>query len=88
MVWAPAALALWHPAAHMVQRGMPHFENLLATRNAPVFSRHVERDFINREHLDWTHLAAIRARWPGLVDPQGIPQPGTHAWRRSMGWTQ
>ena len=43
----------------LVQRGMPHFENLLATRNAPVFSRHVERDFINREHLDWTHLAAI-----------------------------
>jgi L-lactate dehydrogenase (cytochrome) len=37
-----------------------------------VFSRHVERDFINRDHLDWSHLAAIRARWPGRLILKGI----------------
>jgi L-lactate dehydrogenase (cytochrome) len=59
----------------LLRRGMPHFENLLAERNAPAFSRHVERDFANREHLNWTHLAAIRERWPGQLILKGILSP-------------
>jgi L-lactate dehydrogenase (cytochrome) len=59
-------------ARTLLRRGMPHFENLLAERNAPVFSRHVLRDFSGREHLDWSHLRAIRARWDGLLLVKGL----------------
>lgn len=46
----------------LARHGMPHFENSYATRGAPILSRHVTRDFSNRDHLNWTHLALIRER--------------------------
>lgn len=52
--------------------GMPHFENSFAERGAPVVSRHVERDFSRREHLDWGHIERIRQRWPGHLVIKGI----------------
>lgn len=55
--------------------GMPHFENNYATRGIPVMSRHVNRDFSGRRHLDWTYLALVRAAWSGNLIVKGILHP-------------
>lgn len=55
-----------------VNHGMPHFENSFATRGAPIVSRHVQRDFSARDHLDWGHLAQIRRQWQGPLVIKGI----------------
>ncbi|MBK1782480.1 alpha-hydroxy-acid oxidizing protein [Advenella sp. WQ 585] len=52
--------------------GVPHFENSFAERGAPIISRNVERDFSNREHLDWSHIEKIREQWPGHLIIKGI----------------
>lgn len=52
--------------------GIPHFENSFAERGAPIISSNVERDFSNREHLDWRHIEKIRALWPGNLIIKGI----------------
>ena len=59
----------------LLQHGMPHFENNYATRGAPILSKNVLRDFSDRAHLNWTHLAAIRKRWPGTLVVKGILTP-------------
>ena len=59
----------------LLQHGMPHFENNYATRGAPILSKSVLRDFSDRAHLNWTHLAAIRQRWPGQLVVKGILTP-------------
>jgi L-lactate dehydrogenase (cytochrome) len=59
----------------LVKHGMPHFENSFAERGAPILSRNVERDFTQRDHLDWTHLARIRERWKGKLLLKGIISP-------------
>jgi len=55
-----------------LNHGMPHFENSFATRGAPIVSRHVQRDFSARDHLNWGHLAQIRRQWPGPLVIKGI----------------
>jgi L-lactate dehydrogenase (cytochrome) len=55
--------------------GMPHFENSFAERGAPIISSTVDRDFSQRDHLNWTHLAAIRQRWQGNLVVKGILSP-------------
>jgi L-lactate dehydrogenase (cytochrome) len=52
--------------------GMPHFENNYATRGAPILSPNVERDFSDRGHLNWQHLASIRKRWKSTLVVKGI----------------
>lgn len=52
--------------------GMPHFENSFATRGAPMLSQSAIRDTTGRDHLDWSHLEAIRRRWPGRLVLKGI----------------
>ncbi|GAB7544691.1 hypothetical protein CS8_043660 [Cupriavidus sp. 8B] len=52
--------------------GMPHFENLFAERGAPIVSRTVDRDFSQRDHFDWSHVARIRQRWQGNLVLKGI----------------
>jgi len=52
--------------------GMPHFENNYAKRGAPILSPNVERDFSDRGHLTWHHLALIRQRWNGRLVVKGI----------------
>jgi L-lactate dehydrogenase (cytochrome) len=54
---------------------MPHFENSFATRGAPIMSRNVERDFSMRDHLDWTHVEAIRRQWRGNLVIKGLVNP-------------
>lgn len=56
----------------LLRHGMPHFENSFATRGAPILSSNVLRDFSARDHLDWTHLEKIRARWQGTLVVKGI----------------
>jgi len=56
----------------LARHGMPHFENNYATRGAPVMSRNVLRDFSDRGHLNWSHVAEIRRRWRGPMVIKGI----------------
>jgi len=60
----------------LLRHGMPHFENSYATRGAPILARRVLRDFSNRDHFDWSHLALIRERWHGRLVVKGILHPG------------
>lgn len=55
--------------------GMPHFENNYATRGAPILSASVLRDFSDRGHLNWEHVAAIRRRWRGQMVLKGVLHP-------------
>lgn len=59
----------------LVNHGMPHFENSHATRGAPIVARNVMREFGARDHLDWSHVAQIRARWKGRLVLKGILSP-------------
>jgi L-lactate dehydrogenase (cytochrome) len=56
----------------LARHGMPHFENSFAERGAPILARNVERDFTQRDHLDWGHLETIRRRWRGRLVVKGI----------------
>ncbi|WP_119966604.1 alpha-hydroxy acid oxidase [Simplicispira lacusdiani] len=56
----------------LLRHGMPHFENSFATRGAPIVSSSVLRDFSARDHLNWTHIEAIRRRWKGPLVIKGI----------------
>jgi L-lactate dehydrogenase (cytochrome) len=59
-------------ARTLLNHGMPHFENSYAERGAPIVSSSVTRDFGKRDHLNWTHLSRIRARWNGKLVVKGI----------------
>ena len=59
----------------LVLHGVPHFENSYATRGAPIISSTIMRDFGRKDHLNWTHLERIRARWPGTLVVKGILHP-------------
>lgn len=56
----------------LLKHGMPHFENSLATRGAPILSRNVTRDFGSRDHLNWEHLRQVRAQWKGRLILKGV----------------
>jgi L-lactate dehydrogenase (cytochrome) len=56
----------------LLAHGMPHFENSYATRGAPIIARNVERDFGNRDHLNWDHLRLMRERWKGKLVVKGV----------------
>ncbi|MGR6079499.1 alpha-hydroxy acid oxidase [Achromobacter sp. CSND-B12] len=59
----------------LARHGMPHFENNYATRGAPILSGNVLRDFSDRGHLNWQHVAAIRKTWKGRMVLKGILHP-------------
>lgn len=56
----------------IAQHGMPHFENNYATRGAPILSPNVLRDYSDRSHFDWSHLALLRRIWKGRLIVKGI----------------
>ncbi len=56
----------------LLNHGMPHFENMDATRGPPVLSSNLIRAIGRRDGLAWEHLALIRARWPGQLLVKGI----------------
>ena len=59
----------------LLHHGLPHFENMRHVRGEPILSRHVERDFGQRERLSWDSLAYMRQRWPGRLIVKGILHP-------------
>jgi L-lactate dehydrogenase (cytochrome) len=52
--------------------GVPHFENMDATRGPPVVSRDLERNIGARDQLAWPHVALIKRRFPGRVVVKGV----------------
>ena len=56
----------------LLHHGMPHFENSFAQRGAPILSATVTRDFSQRDHLTWNHIAQIRRQWKGVLILKGI----------------
>lgn len=59
----------------LLTRGMPHFENSFAERGAPILSSRVARDFAQRDHFDWSHIAHIRRVWAGPLVVKGLLHP-------------
>lgn len=59
-------------ARTLVRHGVPHFENAYAHRGTPILSPNVQRDFSDRAHFTWAHLASIRRRWKGRLVVKGI----------------
>ena len=59
----------------LVNHGMPHFENMDATRGPPVLSQNLMRNLGNRDQLAWKHVELIRRRWNGKLVVKGILAP-------------
>ena len=55
--------------------GMPHFENMDATRGPPVLSRNLMRNLGLRDQLAWKHVELIRRRFKGKLVVKGILAP-------------
>jgi L-lactate dehydrogenase (cytochrome) len=69
----------------LLKQGIPHFENSFATRGAAIVSRNVARDFSARDHLNWTHLDALRWLWKGTLIIKGILHPDDAVRARDLG---
>lgn len=59
----------------MLNHGMPHFENSYAERGVAILSSAAAREFGERGHITWRHIARIRQRWPGKLVIKGILHP-------------
>jgi len=59
----------------LVNHGMPHFENMDATRGPPVLSQNLMRNLGSRDQLAWKHVELIRRRWNGKLVVKGILAP-------------
>ncbi|MDB5592063.1 alpha-hydroxy acid oxidase [Enterovirga sp.] len=57
------------------EHGMPHFENMDATRGPPILSKNLVRQVGKRDQLSWEHVALIRRRWKGPFVIKGILHP-------------
>jgi L-lactate dehydrogenase (cytochrome) len=62
-------------AQTLLRHGMPHFENIEATRGPPVFSRNLTRNASMRDRLSWKHIALMRRLWKGTLLLKGILSP-------------
>jgi L-lactate dehydrogenase (cytochrome) len=72
-------------ARTLLNHGMPHFENSFAERGAPILSSKVMRDFSQRDHFDWTHIAHVRRQWKGALVIKGISRADDAALARAHG---
>jgi L-lactate dehydrogenase (cytochrome) len=59
----------------LINHGMPHFENMDATRGPPVLSKSLMRNLGNRDQLAWKHVELIRRRWKGKLVVKGLIAP-------------
>jgi len=59
----------------LVRQGIPCFENTEKGRGVPVISSQAARQF-NRDSLNWEHVKAMRAAWPGNLVIKGVLHPG------------
>lgn len=80
---APSPRLFWDGVTHpswllgtalrtLLRHGMPHFENMDATRGPPILSRDLVRAVGRRDQLSWDHLLLIRRRWRGPLVVKGI----------------
>ena len=69
----------------LARHGMPHFENMDASRGPPVLSRNLVRALGQRDRLTWDHLARIRRRWQGPLVVKGILSSADVALAREAG---
>lgn len=66
-------LNIW--ARTVLYHGMPHFENMDATRGPPVLSKNLMRNIGGRDQLAWKHVELIRRRWKGKLVIKGLVSP-------------
>ncbi len=59
----------------LVHHGVPHFENLDATRGAPFLSQTAQRQLGQRDAFSWQDVALIRKRWKHNLVLKGILSP-------------
>lgn len=75
VVWDTASHPQWFVRTllqTLVRHGMPHFENMEATRGPPVFSSNLTRNASMRDQLSWEHVAFVRRLWKGPLLLKGI----------------
>jgi L-lactate dehydrogenase (cytochrome) len=65
--------------------GMPHFENMDATRGPPVLSKNLMRNIGKRDQLAWKHVELIRRRWKGKLVVKGLIAPADARIARECG---
>jgi L-lactate dehydrogenase (cytochrome) len=79
----PSAQLIWQGLTHpswvvgtlvrtLVRHGIPHIENMDATRGPPMLSRQFERALTDRDQLSWEHIKLIRKRWRGPLVIKGL----------------
>jgi L-lactate dehydrogenase (cytochrome) len=69
----------------LLNHGMPHFENMDATRGPPVLSRNLMRNIGKRDQLAWKHVELIRRRWKGKLVIKGLIAPADARIARESG---
>jgi L-lactate dehydrogenase (cytochrome) len=67
---------LGNVARTLLSKGMPHFENMDATRGPPILSRNLVRAVGRRDGLSWSHVDLIRSQWKGKLILKGILSGG------------
>lgn len=75
VVWDTASHPRWFLRTllqTLARHGMPHFENMEATRGPPVFSSNLTRNASMRDQLSWEHVAFMRRLWKGPLLLKGI----------------
>jgi L-lactate dehydrogenase (cytochrome) len=72
-------------ARTLMNHGMPHFENMDATRGPPVLSKNLMRNIGKRDQLAWKHVELIRRRWKGKLVVKGLIAPADARIARESG---
>ena len=76
-------LGTW--ARTLANHGIPHFENMDATRGPPVLAKNLMRNIGKRDQLAWKHVELIRKRWKGKLVVKGLIAPADARIARESG---
>lgn len=69
----------------LMNYGMPHFENMDATRGPPALAKNLMRNIGKRDQLGWKHVELIRRRWKGKLVVKGLIAPADAHIAREIG---
>jgi len=72
-------------ARTLLNHGMPHFENMDATRGPLVLAKNLMRNIGRRDQLAWKHVELIRRRWKGKLVVKGLIAPADARIARESG---
>jgi len=72
-------------ARTLMNHGMPHFENMDASRGPPVLAKNLMRNIGKRDQLAWKHVELIRKRWSGKLVVKGLIAPADARIARESG---